>query len=64
MVKYGSDWSSIVQTFGRVWFRLKKIGRVQVENGLRLFQTGRVIVQTIFNGKDKGQVQISTVEYG
>ena len=41
-----------------------KIGRVQVENGLRLFQTGGVIVQTIFNGKDNGQVLFSTVEYG
>lgn len=61
VVKYCSNWSSIVQTYKKVenW---SKIYRVQVGNGLLLFNTCRVVVQTIFNSKNKGRVHISTVE--
>ena len=64
---FGSVWFRLVEYCSDLWLSMVqtgKIGRVHVENGLRLFQTGRVIVQTIFNGKDKGQVRFSTVKYG
>lgn len=68
-MKYGSDWPSIVQTFGRVWFKLKKkpgreLARYWLSPGREWVKTDRVKVQTIFNSKEKGQVQISTLEYG
>lgn len=61
MVTFGSDC--------RVMFKpLVEYGyeRKQRENGLKLCPTVRVLFQTtcIFNGTFKGQVQISTVEYG
>lgn len=33
--------------------KTKQIGKLQLKNELRLLQTGRVIVQIIFNGKDR-----------
>lgn len=37
--------------------KTNEIDRVQAEYRFKLFQTGRIIVQTIFSGADKGQVE-------
>lgn len=66
-----NSYNSDKRLFGQVSFRLAEIFfRYLAEYGSdgkslsRIFESGRVIVATISNTKDKGQKQISTVEYG